>query len=357
MDKISELGHLAIDEDNSDEAEVIAVHPSPSVFRKASLVAKRGKAPLARSVDPAESWPMESWTLDVNLQDEAQDIPLQFRSQILLIDQAGGVSEAYLSMTLLNQSNGWVRKIEKAIPLSEIDRGKRRFRVSTTDLEMIGEGRRLSLNAHLPDVDIEIAGIARSPILMDNGKGEVQFLGVPHFKFSVPAINVNASICLMGKRHDASGLMLFDRQWGDIPPALQKGEALETQQSIRLYPRLDNGISLSAAQSWDFELDEVQQSCTMLLPDGTHIVSDIEPLQLSGYLSSPKAGKSYPRHIVLKDRDQDICLQISLPCRQSEMVCQVGSITQFGGKIIISGILKGEEVQGEGYAELVGRWE
>lgn len=352
MDRLSE--HHCPDAEDGEllDADIIEIRPFASPFRKTSLAASQGKAASLTSVHP-----MESWIVDVNLLDETQDIPLQFRSQILLIDQESENGQAHLSMTLLNQSNGWIRKIEKAIPLSEIDRGKRRFRVSTTDLEMIGEGKRLSLRAHLPDADIEMAGIALSPILMDNGKGEIEFLGVRHFKFSIPSINVNASICLMGKHHEASGQMLFDRQWGDVPPALQKQEKLENQQSIRLYPLLDNGISLSASQSWDFEANEVQQSCTMLLPDGTHIISDIEPLQLSGYLSSPKAGKTYPRHIVMTDREQDICLQISLPCCQSEMVCQVGSIKQFGGKIVISGILKGEEVQGEGYAELVGRWE
>lgn len=351
MDEIAYQAPLSTGDCTPIEKDVIDIRPS-SPFRKASLAAKQGQTDPARP-DHA----MESWIVDVNLLDECDGSSFQFRSQIMVIDPADGKGEAHLSMTLLNQGNGWVRKIEKAIPLSEIDRGRRRFRVSTKDLEMIGEGKCLSLRAHLPDVDIEMAGIARSPILMDNGKGEVQFLGVQQFKFSVPAINVNASICLMGQRREVSGLMLFDRQWGDVPPALQAKEGLDNLQSIRLYPRLDNGINLSAAQSWNFETDEVQQSCTMLLPDGTHIVSDIEPLQLSGYLSSPKAGKSYPRHIVLKDREQDICLQISLPCRQSEMICQVGSITQFGGKIIISGILKGEEVQGEGYAELVGRWD
>lgn len=352
MDKVSHHSPQCGNDIPSVETDTTDIRPPLSPFRKESLAAKQGNGTVADF-----SHPLESWIVDVNLVDETNGLPFQFRSQILLIDHGDSGMQAYLSMVLLNQSNGWIRKIEKVIPLSEIERGKKRFRVSTSGLELIGEGKRLSLQAHLPDAEIEMAGVANSPILMDNGKGEIQFLGIKHFKFSVPAINVHASICLMGRRHEASGLMLFDRQWGDVPPALQQEDGLDNLQSIRLYPRLDNGINLSAEQSWNFETDEIRQSCTMLLPDGTHIVSDIEPLELSGFLSSPKAGKSYPRHIVLTDADQDICLQISMPGRVSEMVCQLGSITQFGGKIIISGILKGEEVHGEGYAELVGRWQ
>ena len=144
---------------------------------------------------------------------------------------------------------------------------------------------------------------------------------------------------------------------GELPKRFSLGRDLRRRQWINVYPHLDNGISLSVTQFWDFEKDQIETECTVMLSDGTNVVEAIEPLELYNYVESRRSGKRYPRHLVLSSEPLETCLQISLPDKHREVVSKMGQMTKFDGKINVSGYLYGEPVHGDGFAEMMGRWQ
>ena len=298
--------------------------------------------------------PLESWHFAANLRGDGKQY--SFRVHLVIVDSAEEGAQVSIGMCLLDQDTGWIREVENTVPLQDIVISSNALKITTRVLDITGYGNEIYLTADLPDVYVELTSRVDTPILINNGEGSFSFLGAQQHKFAFPALNVSGSVTLMGKTQTVTGAMWLNRQWGELPNRFSLDRNLEHRQWINLYPLLSNGIRLSASQLWDFTKDCVESSCTVLLPDGTHIVEKIEPLQLSDFMESRLSGRRYPRHVVLTHEPLETNLHISLPYKEREVVSKVGNLIKFDGKIVVDGYIYGEEVTGDGFVEMVGRW-
>nr|WP_321458205.1 lipocalin-like domain-containing protein [uncultured Cohaesibacter sp.] len=326
-------------------------YPSPDRGK----VVKKSNTKLAHDL----AWhgglhPLESWQFSTSLRGGGQHF--SFRVHLLIIQQRDCEAEISINMCLMDQDTGWVRDAEHTIPLKDVMISGQSLKFSSDDLQISGSGTDMTLVAELPDVSVELKGTVNTPILVNNGKGDFHFLGAQQYKFALPTIQMSGCVTLMGKSQSVTGAMWLNRQWGALPRRFSLDRNLEQRQWINLYPQLSNGIKLSVSQLWDFARDRQDTCCTVVLPDGTHIVEKIAPLELNDYMDSRLSRRRYPRHVVLSHEPLETCLQISLPYQQHELVSKIGNLVKFDGKIIVDGYIYGEEVTGDGFVEMVGRW-
>ena len=298
--------------------------------------------------------PMESWHFFTNLRGDGRHYSL--RVQLMIIESSDYEPMVSVGHCLMDQDTGWIREVEKTLPLSEILISGDNLEIKTGTLDIKATGSDLSLTIDLPDATVELIGSVGTPILINNGQGSFSFLGAQQYKFAVPGVHVSGSVTIMGKSQTVTGALWFNRQWGELPRRFSLDRNLEQRQWLYLYPLLSNGIRISAAQLWDFEEGRVETSCTVVLPDGTHIVEKIQPLELSDFVDSRLSGRRYPRHVVLAHDELETCLQISLPYKEREVVSKVGNLIKFDGKMVVNGFIYGERVTGDGFVEMVGRW-
>ncbi|SNY92067.1 hypothetical protein SAMN04515647_2315 [Cohaesibacter sp. ES.047] len=297
---------------------------------------------------------LESWQFSTNLHGMGKTF--SFRVDVILVKTGKGKSEASLGLCLMDLETGWIRETDTMLPLEDLHVGGKGLRIQTPELTIRGSSTDISIIADMPDAFVELSGLVLNPVLLNNGGAPFHFLGAKQRKFAVPAMSVSGAVTLMGMRQSVNGAMWFNRQWGELPKRFSLGRDLERRQWINVYPHLDNGISLSVTQFWDFETDTIDTECTVMLSDGTNVVEAIEPLQMHNYVNSRRSGKRYPRHLVLSSEPLETCLQISLPDKHREVLSKMGQMTKFDGKINVSGYLYGEAVSGDGFAEMLGRW-
>ena len=210
----------------------------------------------------------------------------QLRVHLLIIQQRDSEAQISVSMCLMDQDTGWIREVENTVPLKDIMISEQSLKFSTEELEIYGSGNELTINAELPDASIELSGHVNAPILVNNGEGNFHFLGAQQYKFALPAIQLSGNVILMGKAQSVTGAMWLNRQFGALPRRFSLDRNLEHRQWINLYPQLDNGIRLSVSQLWDFTRNRQDTCCTVVLPDGTHIVEKIDPLEMNDFMTA-----------------------------------------------------------------------
>nr|WP_321445433.1 lipocalin-like domain-containing protein [uncultured Cohaesibacter sp.] len=298
--------------------------------------------------------PMESWHFATNLRGDGRHY--SFRVHLVIVETHEEEPQASIGLCLVDQDTGWIRESETTVPLSDIVIRSDVLQISSRALDIRCKDTEMSLSAELPDAFVELSGKVGTPILINNGEGSISFFGAQQYKFAFPGIQVSGAVSIMGKRQTVTGAMWFNRQWGELPRRFRLDRNLEHRQWICLYPSLSNGVSLSASQVWDFRTSRVETNCTVVLPDGTHVVEKIQPLELSDYVDSRRSDRRYPRHVILSDPALETCLQISLPYQEREVVSKMGGMIKFDGKMVVDGFIFGDRVTGDGFVEMVGRW-
>ena len=298
--------------------------------------------------------PLESWHFAASLR--GNDRHFSFRVHLVIVEASQGAPDISIGLCLMDQDTGWVREVETTVPLGDIVISGESLDIQTNALDIRGRGSMITITADLPDAYVELAGTVGTPILINNGEGAVTFLGAQHYKFAFPAMCISGAVTIMGKQETVSGTMWFNRQWGALPRRFSLARNPEHRQWISLYHRLNNGITMSVGQLWDFEADSLQTDCTILMPDGRHVIEHLDPLQMSDYVESRISGRRYPRHIMLSNEAMDTCLQISLPYKRREMVSNIGNLIKFEGKMTVAGYFHSKPVTGSGFVEMVGRW-
>lgn len=107
----------------------------------------------------------------------------------------------------------------------------------------------------------------------------------------------------------------------------------------------------------EFDNQIVELASTTVLKDGTHIVSTLEPLEMSDKWVSPNTGKQYPTKFPMVIPGLSASFDIEVPYKEQEIISKVGGLTKFEGMMSVIGTMHGKLRTGEGYVEMVGRWQ
>lgn len=297
----------------------------------------------------------ESWYIVANLESNGQRLGLQVHS--LLSEMPNGEAIVSITASVLNESTGWYRDFEYFAPASQVSVSKTEFDINTPQFRFYGDVASIQVYAEIPDATIDIVAKNVNPTLLANGEGYVDFLGVKQYDYAFTAMETTGTITIENAPFEVKGSSWFDRQWGDIPEYLKgagNGKTAADMQWIWTNPQLDNGVNMSAGQITLFDSKKILHMLTIVEPDGTHIITSIEPIEKSEYWLSPKTGNKYPTKLALKAPAQGISLEIEIPYKQQEIIRKSGSYYEGAAKV--TGTYKGTVVTGVCYCEYVGNW-
>lgn len=300
----------------------------------------------------------ESWFIVSNLKSQSESIGLQVHVLINCIPEKGAL--ASINVSVVNETTGWYKAFEFVYPADQLTLGKETFNIQAPKFKFSGDSKAISVYAEIDGGIIDICSKNVNPVLLANGQGYLEFLGVDQYDYAFSGMETVGKIILEDKECEIFGISWFDRQWGDVPEFFSgKGNnenPFSSMQWIWMNPQLNNGVNISLSQIQEFDKKKLSLMASIVKPDGMYISTQIEPIEKLEYWTSPRTGNKYPTKFIVRIPSVDAVLTIEVPYKEQEIVSKMGGLTKYEGAAIVIGTFGGLEVNGECYVELVGYW-
>jgi predicted secreted hydrolase len=275
-----------------------------------------------------------------------------------IINSAPGEPVAIASiLNMTDITNCQYRGEERLYAEAEIALATDRMHNTTPSSTITGDHHSISTTADFGWGALELKAEFPGHIMMNGGSAMFNFLGGTYaVQYSIPWGRGSGWLNLDGVRHEVSGHIWFDRQWG-VPQALlgqhhKPGSPKDNWVWMDL--NLSNGVALGL---WDLEISADRHSwVTALYPDGTHVIAAVEPLSLGAdaVWTSPTTGQSYPTRFKIRIPALDCVLDVTSVMENQEIVSPTEP--KYEGVADISGSFAGEAVTGFTLIEMVGNW-
>lgn len=241
------------------------------------------------------------------------------------------------------RKEGSIKENEKGF---EVQSGNLNWTWSEDEQSMIIKGKLEAL-----DYTFDLEVTRNCPILAYNGTGcwPLADTDSPTWQFAFPTMETTGTVTMDGQTYDISGNSWYDRQI--LSPmkngiGSNPGNVHWTWLSISL----SNGDVVAI---WDVVGYREQCWANIMKPDGTLLIADVEPLSqnCSDPWMSERSGITWPSKYTLKIPGVDMELLVSVTAPGQETFVDYDRME---GVIHVTGIYKGQEVTGIGYAEIIG---
>lgn len=304
------------------------------------------------------TFPQESWFVVSNLTaDNGDSIGLQVH--FLAKTPGGKQTVVAVNVGLINERTGAYKSYEQIYPLKDCMLGTEGMNVRTPEGSMVGDTRSMRIKTEFDGALINLDIKNLKPALVNNAQGRIGFFkGIEQYEYAFTNMPTSGKVTIDGTEYKVDGISWFDRQYGQSTPS----DAYEKNQWVWFNPQLDNGVSLSIWQIYELDDNRMIIQTTASMPDGSQLVAFSDPVVMSGFWQSPETGKRFPTEFDMTIPSLDAKLHFSVPVKEQEVLLGelsrkiLRSDSKYEGKMIASGTMRGEEVHGEGYVELVGRW-
>ena len=295
---------------------------------------------------------LDSWFVTGHF--EADDNLFDFMLHQLIVDRKNGEPAILQSIvSLTEQKKGRFLGEEKIYPLPEVKVSETQFDLNAPNGSMSGNSTDIKVHAALPDVEIDFNIRNTGSALYNCGTGAYPALGDTVYQFALPHMEGSGTILTESKSHKIMGSCWFDRQWQDVGDYFWNGNWHWAWMGLQMA----NGDRISL---WDVVDDDGQIKrtwATVLQPDGTHVIVDVEPLLTgaSDYWKSSASGQRYPTRWNVRIPALDACLEVISSPKEQEIVSPIG-INKYEGASSVRGVYRGQETTGFTYVEMVGKW-
>jgi hypothetical protein len=294
---------------------------------------------------PEPTW-VDSIYFTSTVKANGQEFGLQVHTRIL---PARGESAYRWTFAVINKTTGWYKDYDTMVKPADYRWSEGKLDIKAPGLTWTGDLNRQSVQVETPwgalDVQLEPTG----PVMNYASTGLINLAdGVPNYEFALPEMRTSGTLVVGGKKHKITGTSWLDRQWGEMPTSLVRWTWMNLS--------MPNGDKIAI---WDTVGAKTKDSwATVLHPDGSYDVVDVEPLAqgASQQWTSPATGQRYPTR-----------WRVRIPALQSELDVRVtGKPDQEIGTPDGSGYLEaaaaftgkynGKKVRGENYVEMTGEW-
>ncbi len=222
--------------------------------------------------------------------------------------------------------------------------------ITAPGLTWTGDAEKMTVSFEVPWSTLDLVLEAEGPVMSHGGGGAFPLFGHVNREYALPNLKTTGSVSLEGDAHEVEGVTWLDRQWGPVRP-----EAKSHWSWISFY--LPGGDVLAV---WDAvgTPEHSHSWATLMRPDGTHVVADVEPLAdgASETWTSAESGHTYPTR-----------WQVSIPALEAELTVDVtGNREQeivihgegrFEATAAFAGTYQGADVTGKSYVEMFGDWQ
>ncbi|GJL58788.1 MAG: carotenoid 1,2-hydratase [Nitrospirales bacterium] len=170
--------------------------------------------------------------------------------------------------------------------------------------------------------------------------------------YSMTRLRTTGSVVVEGEPLAVNGISWMDHEFGsaDLSEGLVGWDWFSLQ--------LQNGYDIMAygLRRADGTFDPAS-SGTLVRPDGSSTSLSLQAIDVSvqGHWTSPVSGARYPHLWTLSIPSEKVELNISPRMANQELVTRRSTaVTYWEGAVDVTGLWKGENIQGQGYVELTG---
>lgn len=186
------------------------------------------------------------------------------------------------------------------------------------------------------------------PVLPYNGTGYFPLFDSdsPTWEYAFPVMETSGTVTIGEKTYSVSGNSWFDRQWfASMKASLRDGQAYWTWISLKL----SNGEIVTV---WDAVGKRERAWATILHPDGTVVIADVEPLtkHMSGIWTSSKSGVRWPSKWTVVIPGTQARLTVTSTAEGQETFKGMPRIETV---VHVEGAYGAKDVNGLGYVEIV----
>lgn len=204
---------------------------------------------------------------------------------------------------------------------------------------------------------VDLTLTEKKPPLLMGGEGEIKMGPKGLSKYvTYPYLEAEGTLTVDGETRRVHGKAWIDHQWGDM----QMYNGYEGWDWFGL--QLENNMQINAFRFRDEDGGNAHATVGISNPDGSQSISEDLRLKAGREWTSERTGASYPLewHVVIPD--QGIDLEVEPVVEAQEMVGappyshpELALIPSYWeGGVRVHGTVRGEEVEGRGYMELVG---
>jgi hypothetical protein len=297
------------------------------------------------SAGPEQTW-FDSVYFTSSVKADGQEFGLQVHTRVM--PNRGGAAYRW-TFSVINKTTGWYKDHAAMVEEKDYRWSEGRLDIKTPGLSWTGDVTRQSVQVDTPWGSLDVRMVPTGPAMNYASTGVFDLAdGVPNYQFALPEMRTSGTLVVDGRKHKVRGTSWLDRQWGEIPASLTRWTWMNLS--------LPNGDKVAI---WDTVGSRTKDSwATVLHPDGSYDVVDVEPLAqgASRPWTSPATGQTYPTR-----------WRISIPALRSELDVRItGDPDQeietpdgsgyLEATAAFTGTYNGRKVRGENYVEMTGEW-
>ncbi|GAA5047871.1 putative secreted hydrolase [Thermocatellispora tengchongensis] len=294
---------------------------------------------------PQQTW-FDSIYFTSSVKANGQEFGIQVHTRILPNrDEA-----AYRwTLSVINKTTGWYKDYAAMVEPKDYRWSEGKLDIKAPGLSWTGDSVRQSVQVQTPWGSLDVQLVPTGPAMNYASTGVFNLAdGVPNYEFALPEMRTSGTLVVDGEKHTIRGTSWLDRQWGEMPTSLTRWTWMNLSMPNGDKVAIWDTIGAKSKDSW----------ATVLHPDGSYDVVDVEPLAqgASRQWTSPATGQTYPTR-----------WRIRIPALQSELDVRVtGNPDQeietpdgsgyLEATAAFTGKYNGKQVRGENYVEMTGEW-
>ena len=234
-----------------------------------------------------KAYDSNSWLMIGHFEADGHTLDYAFH---LLANKIPGLGLQYASIvSVTDETTGHFHAQDDMFPAAEVEAAGDRLEISMPNGYLGGDWDKMRIRREAPGLVIDTETTAVGYPIYSKGTGRFEILGIDVHHYSVPYLRTTGTLTVEGRRYDISGrgYTWFDRGWQNHNPAA-------TIKLSWLGVYLDNGEVISL---YDTDVPGQEESwATVLHPDGSQSVTQVESVGASGFWQSERSGQYYPGH-------------------------------------------------------------
>jgi len=260
-------------------------------------------------------------------------------------DATHGVASSDVSIT--DETTGRYMRSELLLPARGGLSQAQGIDIHTDNVSWTGDAAQMTLQAKLPEGQLEVTLRPRGPVLYNMGTGYFPMFAdasYGNYEYGLPAMETTGTLTIDGRALVLEGISWLDHQWGPLPD-FTTARAGWTWLGVSL----SNGSRISL---WKTKYNTTTTWATVLAPDGTHVIAAATLTPSSaGTWTSPESHLTYPTHWTITIPGLATTLKVTAAASNQELLLPMPRLE---GAAAVTGTSEGRPVIGSSYVEVAG---
>lgn len=302
------------------------------------------KVNLDKDLPYKKQFTTNSWFAVSHFEENGEQLSFLYHTMIFSFPGKPAICTSCISFT--NETTGEYIQDSQTFQLDKINVSETELILDTPVSSFKGDINLMTLKANCKDIKINAELVPVNYPILNGGTGCFNMLDMDIYQYSLPTLKTTGTITVKGKEYNLDCFTWLDRQWQvNKSPDMTWGWMdfnLSTGEYISLWFPVDNNVEKPFA--------------TVLLPDGTQRVVNVEPVIKSArnFWKSDVYIYDYPTEWTITIPELNAELNVhSSPKHQELRFKDVPPLNHYEAASTVTGVIQGNSTTGHCYVELL----